>query len=247
MNCKNVVLDQNPRLSLLFEPMGWSFCISNPETIEIINAASDELIELFGPGEYFHMGLDESLDFATCNLCYKKNKGEFLAEFVNAVAERMRKKGRRTMIWADMLQPITKYLTPNATKSLPTHEALGKIDKDVLIVDWQYYTDDKKNPTAKHISDQGYQVITASYNDFANMQLMAENAGSSNYFGYMSTGWGEEKTNADLILYSADVAWNAKRANEIDSFRLEPRFYAVGNLQRKLLPTSATIESAGWY
>lgn len=259
MNCKNVVLDQNPRLALLFEPNGWSFCISNPDTIELINDASDELIELFGPGEYFHMGLDESLDFATCDLCYTKNKGDFLAEFVNNTAERMRKKGRKTMIWADMLlnrkqfDPDRTYRTSkhfpvaNATDELPTHEALGKIDKDVIIVDWQYYTTDKSNPTAKHISDLGYNVVTASYNDFANMQLMAENAGLNNYFGYMSTGWGTEEKNADLILYSGDVAWNAKKAGEIDSFRLEQRFHAVGNLQRKLLPTSATVEFAGWF
>ena len=135
----------------------------------------------------------------------------------------------------------------NATDELPTHEALGKIDKDVIIVDWQYYTNNKDNPTAKHISDHGYKVVTASYNDFANMQLMAENAGVNNYFGYMSTGWGEEKGNADLILYSGDVAWNAKTAGEIDSFRLEQRFHAVGNLQRKLIPTSATMELAGWF
>jgi len=259
MNCKNVVLDQNPRLALLFEPDGWSFCISNPETIKLINNASDELIELMGPGEYFHMGLDESHDFATCDLCYKKDKGEFLAEYVNSVAERMRKKGRKTMIWADMLlnreqfDPELTYRTQphfpvaNASDKMPTHEALGKIDKDVIIVDWQYYTEDRKNPTARHISDSGYQVVTASYEDFKNMQLMALSAGENNYFGYMSTGWGVEKNNADLILYSADVAWNAKRADEIDSFRLEQRFYAVGNLQRKLLPTSASFELAGWF
>ena len=253
MNCKNVVLDQNPRLALLFEPNGWSFCISNPDTIELVNAASDELIELMGPGEYFHMGLDECLDFAICDLCYKKNKGEFLAEYVNSVAERMRKKGRKTMIWADMLlnrsqfDPELKVRTQkhfpvaNATDKMPTHEALGKIDKDVIIVDWQYYTEDKENPTAKHISENGYNVVTASYNDFPNMQLMAENAGRNNYFGYMSTGWGLEKTNADLILYSADVAWNAKTASEIDSFRLEERFHAVGTLTKKATPKNIKL------
>lgn len=259
MDQKNVVLDQNPRYELLFEPNGWSFCISNPETIELINTASDELMELMGPGEYFHIGLDESVDFATCDLCSVHNKGEFLANFVNGLAERMRAKGRRTMIWADMLL-LRKMFDPeftyrkggsfsvaNACDKLPTHEALGKIDKDVIIVDWQYFTADKNNPTSKNIAENGCDVVTASYNNFANMQLLAESAAVNNYFGYMSTEWGEEKLDADLMLYSADVAWNGKEASLIDSFRLEERFHAAGKLRRKLLPSNGTMEDSGWF
>ena len=259
MDQKNVILDQNPRYELLFEPNGWSFCISNPETIDLINKASDELIDLMGPGEYFHIGIDESLDFATCDLCSTHNKGEFLADFVNSLAKRMKAKGRRTMFWADMLlsrdmfDPELTYKkggnfpVANACDKLPTHEALGKIDKDVIIVDWQYFTADKNNPTSKYIADNGYDVVTASYNNFANMQLLAESAAVNNYFGYMSTEWGEEKLDADLMLYSADVAWNGKNASEIDSFRLEERFHVAGKLRRKLLTPSGTMEDAGWY
>lgn len=259
MNQKNVVLDQNPRYELLFEPCGWSFCVSNPEAIDLINSASDELMELMGPGQYFHVGLDESVDFATCDLCNVHNKGELFADFVNSLAKRLKAKGRRTMMWADMLltrkmfDPELTYRTAknfpvaNASNKLPTHEALGKIDKDVIIVDWQYYTADKENPTAKYISDNGYDVVTASHNDFANIQLMAKNAGENDYFGYMSTAWGSERENADLILYSADVAWNAKNADEIDSFRLEERFHTAGRLRRKLFPSDGTVDGSGWF
>ena len=76
--------------------------------------------------------------------------------------------------------------------------------------------------------------------------MVASEAGKNNYMGYMSAAWEAQGPNADLLLYSADVAWNAKTANEIDSFRLEERFYAVGNLSRKLYPIDATEETAGW-
>lgn len=134
----------------------------------------------------------------------------------------------------------------NATDELPTHKALEKIDRDVIIVDWQYYTDSRENETAKHIASHGFDVVPASYNNFDNMQMLAENAGKNNYFGYMSTSWGAQRANADLILYSADVAWSGKDAGKLDAFRLETRFYAVANLQRKLLPTSVTYQTAGW-
>ena len=260
MDCKHVILDQNPRLALLFEPTGWSFCLSNPETRNLIRAASEEVIEISGPGSYFHMGLDESLDFATCNICSHKNKGDLLSQFVNDTAREMRSKGRRTMIWGDMLLEKKKFdpneagyngekhfYVANGTEEMPTHEALEKIDKDVIIVDWQYYTNDKENKTAKYISSLGYDVVPASWNRFANMQLLAENAGANNYFGYMSTSWRSEKNNADLILYSGDVAWQGKDAGKITSFRLEQRFHSAGNLQRKLFPRCVTYETAGWY
>ena len=187
VTCKHTVLDQNPRLALLFEPDGWSFCISNPETRRIIRAASDEIIDLCGEGEYFHMGMDEAWDFGTCPLCAPKNKGEFFAEFVNETAAYMRTRGRRTMIWADMLLEYERFDPTDAayrrepyfkvaksTKDCPTHEALGKIDRDVLLVDWQYNENDPALPTSNHLRAHGYDVVTASWNDFSNIKLMAK-------------------------------------------------------------------------
>ena len=48
------------------------------------------------------------------------------------------------------------------------------------------------------------------------------------------------------MLFSADAAWQGKNAGKLDSFRLEVRFHAAGNLQRKLLPSDGTYEQAGW-
>lgn len=259
MDCKHIYLEQNPKLHTLFEPTGWSFCLSNEETMKLISAASDEIVELSGPGSFFHMGLDESLDFATCKKCSKRDKGEFLAEFVNGVADRMRKKGRRTMVWGDMLlerkqfDPDSDYKktgkgfhVANATDKLSTHKALEKLDKDIVVCDWQYYIKEPPCKTSAYIASKGYDVITVSWIDFKNMQLLASEAGKNNYMGYMSTSWGVQGDNADLLLYNADVAWNAKSAESIDSHRLETRFYAVGNLSRKLMPFKATCETAGW-
>ena len=258
MDGRNVVLDQNPKLQLLFEPDGWSFCITNPDTRKLIKNLQSELIELCGPGEFFHMGLDESHDFATCENCSKFDKATLLADFVNSVAKDMREIGRRTMVWADMLiekerfDPEEKYKhathfpVGNASKNLPTHKALSKFDKDVIIVDWQYYTDDPENPTAKYFSDEGFDVIPASWDDFKNMVLLAKNTADNNYFGYMSTSWGDLKNLIDQFIFNSELCWNLKNTDSVDSHRLEPRFYRTANLIRKLVPPMGVYENSGW-
>lgn len=259
VTCKHTVLDQNPRLALLFEPDGWSFCISNPETRRIIRAASDEIIDLCGEGEYFHMGMDEAWDFGTCPLCAPKNKGEFFAEFVNETAAYMRTRGRRTMMWADMLLEYERFDPTEAsyrrephfkvakgTKACPTHEALGKIDRDVLLVDWQYNENDPALPTSNYLRDSGYDVVTASWNDFPNIKLMAKGASEHGLFGYMSTCWGAQRTMPDFLLYSADAAWCANRVSVVSDYRLERSIHAVASLSRKLNPGFVSFADAGW-
>ncbi len=260
VNCKHIYLERNPKLAMMFEPTGWSFCLSNEETHKLIDAVSDEVIEISGPGSFFHMGLDESLDFATCDKCAKKDKAVLMADFVNGIAAKMRKQGRRTMVWGDMLyardrfDPAHEYKkgekaefhVANATDTIYTHKALEKFDRDVVICDWQYYITKGACETSKYTASLGFDVIPAAWNKFKNIQFLASEAGKNNYMGFMATTWGMQGADSDLLIYSADVAWNAKTADEIDSFRLEERFYAVGNLSRKLYPMPVTFGTAGW-
>ena len=65
---RHVVLDQNPRLATLFEPDGWTWCLSNPETLELLRAIRSELIELFGEGGFFHIGCDEAYSLSLIHI-----------------------------------------------------------------------------------------------------------------------------------------------------------------------------------
>ena len=42
---KHAVLDQNPRLATLFEPDGWTWCLSNPRVHTLLRRFREELIE----------------------------------------------------------------------------------------------------------------------------------------------------------------------------------------------------------
>ena len=66
---RHVVLDADPRQSLLFEPDGWTWCSTNPDTYRLLSEMRAEMMELCGSGAYFHLGFDEAYSFATCPTC----------------------------------------------------------------------------------------------------------------------------------------------------------------------------------
>lgn len=248
---RHVVLDQDPTKALLFEPTGWSFCISNPDTLELLRSIREELIELCGEGEYFHIGMDEAHDFATCDLCSSKDKIKLLVDFVNNISEDLAKQGRKTMMWADMVLEKAKFPLPyvaNSTEKLPLHKVLDTLSKDIIMVDWQYYLkkeyEGKIVETTKFLMEKGFKVILAPWDDFDNIKLLAKNAGDLNAYGFMETIWGKYDV-TELSMFAAEAAWFGKRADEIDSFRHETRFYYVGEKQRKLLPTCGDMYASG--
>ncbi|MCD4823442.1 MAG: family 20 glycosylhydrolase, partial [Phycisphaerae bacterium] len=102
-NGRHVVLDQNPTLTPLFEPDGWTWCLTNPEALNILAGVRKELIELFGNVNYFHLGCDEAYSHATCNNCRKHNPAKLFAEFLNSVNDDLKRQEIRPFIWGDAL------------------------------------------------------------------------------------------------------------------------------------------------
>lgn len=173
-NGGHVLLGPHPEYAPLFEPDGWTWCYSNPETIRILKGIYNELLEICGEGKYFHIGMDETRSIGTCPLCAKKDKGEIFVSFVNEIAKEMREKGRRVMIWGDELlyfeefpEPLwsaTSFKTPNIKGS--NHDvahAIDQLDKNVIICDWQYRPTEGENLTAQHFKKHGFEVWQAAY------------------------------------------------------------------------------------
>ena len=96
---RHVVLNQNPRLACLFEPDGWTWCISNPDTLSLLRALRKELMELCGPGSYLPSGLRRGLPYATCDCCSQKDGPKLLADYLNGLTEELAAEGRRPIIW----------------------------------------------------------------------------------------------------------------------------------------------------
>ena len=106
------------------------YCPSNPRTYEILFDVIDEIVEVFEPKEFVHMGHDEVRSIGVCPLCKDKTPTELFAGDINKIHDYLAQKGLRMMIWGDMLQPMPKY---------PTHPAIDLIPKDIVILDFIWY------------------------------------------------------------------------------------------------------------
>lgn len=106
------------------------YCPSNPRTYEILFDVIDEIVEVFAPVEYIHMGHDEVRSIGVCPRCKGKTPAELFADDINKIHDYLSGKGIKMMIWADMLQPMPKY---------PTHPAIDRIPKDIVLLDFIWY------------------------------------------------------------------------------------------------------------
>ena len=79
----------------------------------------DEVIEVFKPERYVHMGHDEVYEIDVCPICKHKDPAKLFADDVNKLHAYLKSRGLKMMIWSDMIQPVTKYRTPAAIDMIP--------------------------------------------------------------------------------------------------------------------------------
>ncbi len=106
------------------------YCPSNEKSYEIAFDLLEEIIEVFRPTEFVHMGHDEVYEIGVCPKCREKDPAKLLYDDLMRYYEFLEKKGLRMMIWADMLQSSTKYQTVRAIDMLP---------KDIVLLDFVWY------------------------------------------------------------------------------------------------------------
>ena len=103
------------------------FCSSKQEALEVIEDLLSEWAEIVD-APHIHIGGDESWNFALCPECKKEaekiGRGRMLAEYFNKINTIVKKHGKKSMIWHDMLFYYDNCLT--------------HIDKDIVFCDWHY-------------------------------------------------------------------------------------------------------------
>lgn len=126
-----------------------SYCPSNERSYALLFDILDEIIEVFQPKEYVHMGHDEVREIGVCKRCKGKDPAKLLAMDINRIYDHLKEKGLKMMIWADMLQPVTKYLTPPAIDMIP---------KDIVLLDFIWYFHMSKD-IEDNLLQKDFQVI----------------------------------------------------------------------------------------
>jgi hypothetical protein len=247
---RHVVLDQNPRLATLFEPDGWTWCLSNPKTRELLAAVRRELIELCGPGQYFHIGCDEAYSHGTCDQCRKVDSPKLLANHVNAVAADLKSLGRRPIMWGDALLEAgawEKSIIATSRADQRTHEAIDLLSRDIVIADWQYRTTTKDVASLTYFQEKGFEVLACPWHDNENVRSFCGAAVKHHALGALATTWHTLPDHMPLIPLAAGATWLQDDA-QLNLPQYEWSFMSTMNAAnlRKLVPANSDYSKAGW-
>ncbi len=123
-----------------------------------------ETLEVYGPVEYFHAGMDEAWDLFTWLSKEGYDVTSLIARHVERVNAFLKARGVKLVIWHDM------FLSPNLAKELKapvgpanggppqnTAAALAKIPKDVIL-DYWFYDPLAAYPALDWLQKQGFTV-----------------------------------------------------------------------------------------
>ncbi len=243
---RHTVLNQNPRMQLLFEPDGWTWCTTSSTARKLLSDVRSELMELCGDGEYFHLGFDEAYSFATCPNCRKHEPYKLLAEYINYLSDDLAKYGRRGIIWHDELISCNDF-SPEERKNMVangqshnTHPALDLIDRRVVIADWQYNYGTDANPSTEYFIKKGFDVLCCPWDNPANVKALCNSTRNTGAFGIMMTTWDHLPAFISRMTRFGDYMHSDKPAPFLP-------ISETAALLRKVYPEAIqTFEESGW-
>lgn len=208
--------------------------VSNEDSFKFICEAIDEFLPLFS-SDKFNMCGDETHD-----LCKDKSKGmlknsdvgRVYTDFVLKLISHIKSRGRRVMMWGDIIQKYPQYL--------------GEFPDDMIFLNWMY----DKNPDEK-ITEMFAKTGKAQYvcsatwswnklvnnldfslNNIRNLYLQGKQYGAE---GILNTDWGDYghialmANSIPAIIYGGSMAWNTDGEKSIEDAMSEISILEYGS------------------
>jgi len=243
MHGKHVVLDQNPTLQTYFSDDGWCWDISKPKVRELLRKIRDELCELCGSGDYFHIGCDEAYGFG-----FTKEEMDTICDYINGIADEMRSQNRRVIVWGDMFLYRHSHYNPENKYACnaPTAEAeaymLDRLSKELVIADWQYNASQAPVETAEVFTRAGFDCLLCPWDrGVPQMNSMIFTVSEQSLMGFMHTTW---HTLASGMLYVALAA--VEGFDGIGACTMRDARVNSAAILRKVMPINGDYAKAGW-
>ncbi len=191
--------DERPELRHPF-----CYCPSNEKTYELLFDVMDEIIEVTKPTRFVHIGHDEVYYMGLCDKCKDVPHDVLFARDVNRIYNHLKELGYRTMMWSDMIQPVTKYKTPAAIKMLP---------RDIVMLDFIWYFHLDKD-IEENLYPEGYEVICGNLYS-SHFPRYNKRARAKQLIGGEVSSWCEvseyrmaKKGKFFDVTYTAEMLWN---------------------------------------
>lgn len=183
------------------------YCPSNEKSYTLLFDIMDEIIDVFQPGEYVHMGHDEVYQMGLCPICKTKDPAQLLAQDINRIHSYLAAKGLKMMIWSDMFQPCTQY---------KTHASVDWIPKDILMLDFIWYFHMQED-LEDNLLEKGFQVAVGNLYSSHYPRYEKRMAKKGMVGGQISmwVGTNEEELQQEGKFFdffkTAEMLWNADR------------------------------------
>jgi len=172
---------------------------NKPKVYDIVFAVIDELVEIFKP-HYFHIGHDEMREVwkKKANNKSKIPTYQDFANDANRIADYLKTKGVRTMMWGDMLlNPDDLSLSNNMRKTFhgglkDYYKASDLLSKDIIIIDWHYDVNENAFPSVDYFLSKGFSVMGATYKNRVVMEKFVQYVctnKTSKILGMIATTW----------------------------------------------------------
>ena len=188
-----------------------SYCPLHPESHQIVFDMIDEVVEVFQPLRYVHMGHDEVYTMGVCERCKGKSRAELYALDVNKIHRYLKSKGLGMMIWSDMIHTFRPYGCPDAIDWIP---------KDIVMLDFVWYFRTGEDIEVR-LLEKGFKVImgnfySSHYPRFATRSARERVIGAevSTWCHANERDFGQKGKLYDFI-YSANMMWSEHYRDEL--------------------------------
>lgn len=241
---KHVVLDQNPALCTYFSDDGWCWDICKPKVRALLRSIREELIELCGDGEYFHIGCDEAFGFDLS----KPEGMDTVCDFINEISRELALVGRRAIAWGDMFINRHEDYNKNAYFCLAPSRECEKymhehLDKNVIIADWQYDCTEAPVQTALTLKAAGFDTLLCPWDrSFAKVNSCVNTAKQNGLFGIIHTTWNTLDIGTPYVLVSGVGGYG-----DSTHYHYTLACNHAATLLRKVYRTSGDYRRTGWH
>ena len=216
----------------------------NPESLALVTSLIDQYMPCFS-SEYFNICCDETFDLKTLD-----PEGKLYVEFVSKIIEHVTAKGKRVMMWADIL--------------LQHPECITALPEDTLFLNWCYRAEppEERIETFKNLSRP--QIVcpgTTTWSRFcervereeANILKMADYGYRYGAIGVLNTNWGDWGNPASLecsyygMVLGAAKSWAIKTVADGAFYAdVNTLLYKNENAMRYLSAISAAHNDIDW-
>lgn len=247
---KHVILDQAPEYEEWFRPGGWTWNVDHEEVIDLHRNVRAELCELFGDGEFIHIGCDEIADEVGIWADPDIDESDGFVRFLNRTADDIKKNlGRKTMMWGDMFLDKKDFNWPfcgNTNDNLIYNP--DNLTKDMYVIDWQYNITEEKDESIKYFLKyvDPSKLILSPWQGREKIRGRVNLAKKYKLYGVLGTTWNAVISDMNDMMYTACCMWEEDDSPyEHDySYACHAKTMAAQNM-RKLMPADG-YETAGF-